>query len=293
MLPSEGEQPASIRLEHSVPLDPKRLSLERLRMPIRPEYAPPRPVLEFLVRCYRFVAWEWPHADRIQVPDEGFEQRFRESCLRHLQEWSISSEREFYLGAGLDTASGVAHEVDIIARHSELIAIMEMKNRGGALPGKNDVIVFFAKVLDYLAANPGLLSGDICLAFMSRNSFEASGLAACLGLGIHPVTPDLRPLPVLVDNALIMQRELDQGLPVDSDLLDRFDDFCAHLNSLYLGMNDTWMDNRCGYLSEDSLVLKAVTPPDVARLSHQLRDANSENSEILKAFKAVRATMGG
>ena len=244
-----------------------------------------------MVRCYRFVAWEWSHAERIEVPDGGFEQRFRESCLRDLRSWSISSEREFYLGAGLDTASGVAHEVDIVARHPHLVAIMEMKNRSGAPPGKNDIIVFFAKVLDYLAANPTLLSDDICLAFMSRHSFESSGLAACLGLGIHPVTPDLRPLPVLIDNAGIMQRELDQGLAVSSELLARFDDFCALLNSLSSGLNDTWLDNRCGYLSETSLVLNAVTPPDVAALSHLLRDANSEGAEILSSFKAVKAAI--
>ena len=262
-------------------------------MRIRPEYTPPRPALQFLVRCYRFVAWEWPHAERIQVPDEGFEQRFRESCLRDLRNWSISPERELHLGAGLDTASGVAHEVDIVARHPELIAVMEMKNRSGALPGKNDVIVFFAKVFDYLAANPTFLSGDVCLAFMSRNSFESSGLSACLGLGIHPVTPDLRPLPILIDNAALMQRELDQGLPVHSDLLGRFDDFCAHLNRLSSGLNDTWLDNRCGYLSESSLVLKAVTPPDVVLLSHLLREANGEGAEILNSFKAAKAAIGG
>ena len=117
-------------------------------MPIRPEYTPPQAALEFLVRCYRFVAWEWPHAERVQVPDQGFEQRFRESCFHGLTNWSVSTEREFHLGIGIDTASGVAHEVDIVARHPDLIAIMEMKNRGGVLPGKNDVIVFFAKVLD-------------------------------------------------------------------------------------------------------------------------------------------------
>ena len=213
--------------------------------------------------------------------------------MRELRDWSISTEREFHLGAGLDTASGVAHEVDIIARHPDLIAIMEIKNRGGVQPGKNDVIVFFAKVLDYLAANPTLLFGDVCLAFMSRSSFEPSGLSACLGLGVHPVTPDLRPLPILIDNARIMQFELDQGLSVPPDLLDRFNDYCAHLNLLSAGLNETWLDNRCGYLSENSLVLKAVMSRDTAALSRQLRSASSECSEILDAFRVVKAEGGG
>ena len=61
------------------------------------------------------------------------------------------------LGDGLDTASGVYHEVDIVAQTSDLIAILEIKNRHGHPPDKNDVIIFFAKILDYLALNPTLL----------------------------------------------------------------------------------------------------------------------------------------
>ena len=245
------------------------------------------------MRCYRFVAFEWPHVDRIQVQDGGFEQRFRESCVLELPDWSISTEREFYLGSGLDTASSVAHEVDIIAKHSDLRAIMELKNWGSARPGKNDVIVFFAKVLDYLAANPALLIGDVCLAFMSWRSFDSSGLEACLGLGIHPVTPGLRPLPILINNAMLMQSELDQGLSVAPDLVDRFDDYCALLNLLSVGLNETWLDNRCGYLSDNSLVLRAVMPRDTVALSSQLRRASTDCSEILEAFKMAKAAGGG
>ena len=262
-------------------------------MPVRTEYIPSRAVVAFLGRCYRFVAQEWSHTDRIDLPDEGFEQRFRESCIRELHDWSISTASEFHLGAGLETASGLGHEVDIIARHSDLIAVMEIKNWSGVSPGKNDVIVFFAKILDYLAANPALLMRDVCLAFMSRNSFEPSGLAACLGLGIHPVAPELRPLPLLIHNARIMQNELDQGLLIPTDTLDRFDDYCAHLNMLSAGLNDIWLDNRCGFVSEDSLVLKAVSPRDIAAISQQLRHASSECSEILNEFRAVQAATGG
>lgn len=258
-------------------------------MPIRPEYIPSRAVVQFLVRCYRFVAWEWQRVEREQLPDEGFEQRFRESCHRELRDWSISAEREFHLGGGMDTASGVAHEVDIIARHPGITAIMEMKNRSGELPGKNDVIVFFAKVLDYLAANPVLVASEVCLAFMSRSSFDSRGIATCLGLGIHPVAPDLRPLPILVDNALRMQSELNQGLDAPSSLMERLDDFCAYLNQLSTELNDTWLDNRCGYLSETSISLRAIVPPEVNSLTQRLRQASSECSEILNAFQAAKA----
>ena len=261
-------------------------------MSVRPEYTPSPAVLEFLVRCYRFVAWEWPHIDRIQVPDEGFEQRFRESCIRDLHDWSISSEREFHLGAGLDTASGVAHEVDIIARQSDHIAIMEIKNRGVDKPGKNDVIVFFAKVFDYLAANPSMLLSDVCLSFMSRSSFDSSGLSACLGLGIHPIAPEIRPLPILVDNAGKMQFELDQGLWISADLHERFEDYCAYLNLLSARLRDTWPDRRCGYHSENSLVLNAVSPIEGSALSAQLRFASNECSELLGEFRSAKVEGG-
>lgn len=257
-------------------------------MPIRPEIAPPAASLNFLKRCYRFVSLEWHHSAREPLPDDGFEQRFRESCISNLPDWVVSEPRELRLGAGLDSASGVAHEIDLIARHPTVIAVLEAKNRGD-LPGKNDVIVFYAKMLDYLLANPDLAMGDLCLAFMSRNSFDDSGLAACLGLGIHPIASDLRPLPVLIDSAMRMENELRQGLAMPSDTQDRFDDLCAQLNSLDAALDETWLDNRCGYLSDDSLVFRAVAPLQTRTLAQQLRQANSDCTDILNDFRSAKA----
>ena len=248
-------------------------------------------MLDFLKRCFRFVSLEWPHAVREYVPDQGFEQRFRESCIQNLQGWTISEQRELRLRAGLDTASSVAHEIDLVARTSSTTSILEAKNLGN-MPGKNDAIVFFAKVLDYLLANPAIALNDICLAFMSRNSFEDRALAACLGLGIHPVASDIRPLPVLIDNAQRMEYELRDGLLISEDIQDRFDDLSAQINSLAFALNETWMDNRCGYLSEDSLLFKRVAPLQTDALAQQLRQANSDCTDLLNAFRAAK-TAGG
>lgn len=256
-------------------------------MLIRPEIVPPPSTLEFLRHCFRFVSREWPHAEREPVADEGFEQRFRESCVLHLPEWVVSEQREMRLGIGLDTTSGGIHEVDIIARHPTVTAILEVKNRGD-MPGKNDVIVFFAKVLDYLLANPMLTLGDVCLAFMSRNSFDSSGLAACLGLGIHPIASDLRPLPVLIDSALRMEYELRQGLMIPADTQDRFDDLCADLNSLASTLDETWPDNRFGYLSDNNLMCKAVAPLQTNTLEQQFRQTNSDCTDLLNDFRAAK-----
>ena len=99
---------------------------------------------------------------------------------------------------------GTLHEADIVAKTSRATAAAELKNLGGG-PGKNDIIVFYAKILDYLLANPDLAYDDICLAFVSRVTFDQRGLSACLGLGIHPIASDIRPLPVLINNAMSMQ----------------------------------------------------------------------------------------
>ena len=242
--------------------------------------------MEFLRRCFQFVSVEWPHADREQLPDGGFEQRFRESCVQNLAGWLISEQREFRLGAGLDTASGVVHEIDIVARKAHATAILEAKNLGD-MPGKNDIITFFAKVVDYLLANPELASNDISLVFMSRNSFEPSAMAACLGLGIHPVASDIRPLPVLVDNAVRIEVDLEKGSVVSQETRDRFEDYCALLNSIGGALDETWPDNRFGYLSEDSLVVRAVAPQDMHELASQLRQANSDCIELVSRFRSA------
>lgn len=189
------------------------------------------------------------------------------------------------LGAGLETSSGVLHEIDIVARGPNLTAILEMKNRSGKLPDKNDVIVFFAKVFDYFTGNPAILFEDVCLTFMSSVSFEDRGVAACLGLGIHPIAPGIRPLPILVDNARIMESKLSRGLAIPSDLRERLGDLCAQLNNLSSTLSETWLDSRCGVVSDDRILIRAVAPLPVDALAHQVRQANSDCTEILRAFK--------
>ena len=85
-------------------------------MLIRAENQWPEPTLEFLKRCFRFVSQEWPHSTREPLPDDGFEERFRDSCVRQLPGWSVAPLRELWLGAGLETLSGTLHEVDIVAK---------------------------------------------------------------------------------------------------------------------------------------------------------------------------------
>ena len=72
------------------------------------------PTVQFLTECYRFVAQVWPHLPRDPIPDQGFEQRFRQHCLGRLVGWKLSAAREMNFGASLEPASGVLHEIDLV-----------------------------------------------------------------------------------------------------------------------------------------------------------------------------------
>ena len=39
---------------------------------------------------------------------------------------------------------------------------------------------------------------------------------------------------------------------------DQFEEFCVELNRLSADLNETWLTNRCGFVSENTIVLKAV-----------------------------------
>ena len=252
----------------------------------------PASALQFLKRCYRFVNQEWQHSEREVAGDQGFERRFRESCVANFPDWTISQEREMRLGESLETASGVLHEVDIVAQTSDLVAVAEIKNRPANPPDKNDAIIFFAKLLDYLAFNPTLLLRETLPVFISSTAFDEHGLAACLGLGIHPVAPGLRPLPVLVDSALRMNAEIRKGMLLSDETIDQFEEFCVELNRLSADLDETWLTNRCGYVSENTLVLKAVGGLPTRNLGRQLWRLNGDCTELLAAFRKAVSERG-
>ncbi len=157
--------------------------------------------MAILRHCYRFVNEDWQHVTREPLPDQGFEEKFRESCVLKLPDWIVSQSWELNLGSGRLTASGVLHEIDVVVRNEPFRAIFELKNRQASPPEKNDVIVFMAKMLDYLSLTPSLLKQTLIPIFISTVAFEYTGLAARLGLGIHPIAPGLRPVPLLVFKA--------------------------------------------------------------------------------------------
>ena len=245
-------------------------------------------LVRFLRCCYRFLNEEWPHANREPIPDQGFEEAFRTTCVSKLRDWRISQVREMQLGEDLFTASGTNHEIDLVGVHHQASAIVELKHWQFGPPTKNEVIVFFAKILDYVAANPTLMLKDICPIFVSSSGFEESGLAACLGLGIHPVGPGLRPLPVIVDSAQRMEVEIRSGIGAEDELSSQLVDFWAMLHRLCVAVEPMWLSSRCGYLSENAIVVRAASCMDSKELSQNLREANAECLRLLDAFRRAR-----
>src|SRR5262249_23781080 len=148
--------------------------MDRPNMALRVEKPAPPAALVLLRHCYRFVNEDWQHLARDESADQGFEMKLRESCLKKLDGWVVSQQREMNLAMGLTTASGVLHEVDVVAQREPTVGILELKNRADWRPEKNDVIVFFAKILDYLCLTPALLRSYLVPIFASSHPFERS-----------------------------------------------------------------------------------------------------------------------
>lgn len=258
-------------------------------MAVRLEQPMPSSALVLLVHCYRFVNEDWQHLPRDESADQGFEVKLRESCIRKLVgDWIVSQHREMNLGLGLMTASGVLHEIDIVTQREPIMGIMELKNRSGWPPEKNDVIVFFAKVLDYLCLTPAILRSYLVPMFISSYAFEQSGLAACLGLGIHPIAPQLRPLPILIDNANRMITELDKGLTLSPGDALEFNDFCAKLNNMRSILSVTDANIRFDYFNDLTLAVRTNGGIPVTELADGLRVLNGKCSRLIQIFKMAK-----
>jgi len=259
-------------------------------MALRIENPVPRPALDLLRHCYRFVNEEWQHLPRGESPDQGFEARLRESCIAKLTGWVVSQHREMNLGMGLITASGVLHEIDVVTQQEPTVGVLELKNRAEWPPEKNDVIVFFAKILDYLCLTPALLRSYLVPLFVSSYPFERSGLAACLGLGIHPIAPQLRPLPILIDNATRMIAELDKGLTVSAGETDAVDEFSSKLTNMVSLLAGADVNARFDYFNDFTLAVRAFGGVAVAELADELRMLNGECSRLMQAFKTAKGS---
>lgn len=245
--------------------------------------------LSFLWHCYRFLNQDWQHADRESLPDQGFEIRMRDSCILSSRDWRVSQPWELNLGCDAQTSSGTLHEIDLVVEQNDSFGIVEAKNRPVDLPAKNDVVIFFAKILDYITCNPSITQKEICPVFISTFAFERSGLAACLGLGIHPIGPRIRPLPLLIDLVRKMEAELRDELDVGPEYLEAFTDFRSEVNKVSIYLRDTWFTARFGYQSQDTIISRAVRGLDTLAVSEEFLELNGTCSSLIGVFKDAKA----
>lgn len=255
-------------------------------MALRIENEMPPSGVELLRRSYLFVTERWQHMNREPIPDQGFEDRFREICQQ--PGWVVSQHRELNLGSGLTTASGVLHEIDLVAQHESLRGIFELKNRQDFPPKKNDVVIFFAKILDFLCLNPNLLKQTLVPVFMSAFPFERTGLAGCIGLGIHPVAPSLRPMPLLVDNARRMGVERNKGLALLEGEWDAYEDLCVELNRLSAVLSPADLNRRCDILNEETITIRATKIDRTVDIGDRLLAVNAECSRLIDVVKSAK-----
>jgi hypothetical protein len=248
----------------------------------------PSAALDLLRHCYRFVNEDWQHLPRDGSPDQGFEVKLRGSCIDKLNGWVVSQHREMNLGMGIITASGVLHEIDVVAQREATMGILELKNRADGLPDKNDVIVFFAKILDYICLTPAVLHSHLVPIFVSTYGFQQSGVAACLGLGIHPIAPQFRPLPILLDNANRMTIEMDNGLAISEADGLAFGDFRAKLHNMCSLLTDADANIRFDYFNDLTIAVHAFGGVEVVELADELRMLNSECSRLIQLFKDAK-----
>lgn len=247
---------------------------------------PSSPKTNILLRhCYLFVSLDWQHLPRDESPDQGFETRFRNACVEKLASWVVSQHREMGLGLGLTTASGISHEIDLVTQGDPVVGVLELKNRKAWVPEKNDVIVFFAKILDYLCFTPSLLRMRVVPVFISCYGFEQSGLAACLGIGIHPVAPFLRPLPLLIDNARYFLAERAKGTDLSPENNDILDEYCSHISRMDAVLADAALNNRFRRLNDTTLEVAAIRCPDPYDLADELRRLNGVSDHLIAAFR--------
>ena len=166
--------------------------------------------------------------------------------------------------------------------HEKATAIVELKHWESSTPSKNEMIILHAKLLDYLAANPILMLKDICPIFMSVSGMDESGLAVSLGLGIHPIGPCLRPLPILIDSTQRMEKELTRDTSFPEDIPEGLQELWSSLNSLSIALDSAWVSSRCGYLSENSIVVNRTTCENPIQLGRDLREANGQCCRLLE-----------
>jgi len=119
--------------------------------------------------------------------DRGFERLLREALQNALPIGHTSHIRDLGMGDGRAPAIVPQHELDIILQCQQGRFVVEAKAWEGEV-GKEDVIIFLAKTLDFMAARSFDPVGPIILGFIGLSGFTEAAQRVMFAFGVIPFT---------------------------------------------------------------------------------------------------------
>ena len=130
-----------------------------------------------------------PHNAEIAATDadQGFERFLRECLDDALLPGHVSGVRDMGIGDGRTPAVVPRHELDLIVRCDEGRFVIEAKAWHGEV-GKEAVVVFLAKILDFMSAATFEPLGPIFAGFIALNGFSDAALRVMFTCGLIPFT---------------------------------------------------------------------------------------------------------
>jgi hypothetical protein len=148
-----------------------------------------------LVRRVQDYTKKWPEPTRYPRnaevcatdTDHGFERLLRECLEDALLPGQVSGVRDLGMGDGRTPAVVPRHELDLILLCDEGRFVIEAK-AWQEEAGKEAVIVFLAKILDFMAAPTFDPFGPIFAGFIALNGFSDAALRIVFACGLTPIT---------------------------------------------------------------------------------------------------------
>jgi hypothetical protein len=220
--------------------------------------------------------------------DEGFERLLREALDGVFPAGDVSGIRDLGLGDGIVPVLVPQHEIDLILRCREGKFVLEAK-AWAAEVGKEPVIIFLAKVLDFLASSSFDFSTPVHLGFIGLGGFSEAAHRAMFATGIVPFTKS-RPDQIAFK---FLDSLLARGIRVSernewSDLEDKMRARRAAL-SPFLALEGRDLCKTFG-LNGDSAV---VDLDGIRKAAEMFEEGREEHRRALAAYRAFLAKKDG
>lgn len=175
---------------------------------LKPSAPPPR--LDQLVLHVQEYTRRWPeplgYSENIHIggtdTDRGFERILRESLERNLPAGEVSGIRDLGIGDGRSAAVVPHHELDLVVRCGPGRFVLEAKAWQGDV-GKEEVILFLSKVLDFMSATNFEPLGPLFTGFVGLNGFTEAALRIMFAWGVIPFTQRREQISFRVLDALL------------------------------------------------------------------------------------------